>query len=64
MNNQNNKGRGRPKGAVSFTKMDLNTLQQHFGPNQKIPVSRVWLEQNEVINKPKPPVDMFAHVKY
>ena len=36
--------RGRPKGAVSFVNINLETLNSLFGNHQNIPVSRVWLK--------------------
>jgi hypothetical protein len=40
--------RGRPKGATSFVNVDMQSLSKLFGPNQHIPVSRVWLEKLKV----------------
>ena len=45
--NENNKmaNRGRPKGAISFVNIDMETLTKLFNNSQAIPVSRVWLEK-------------------
>ena len=37
---------GRPKGGVSFASVTLAELNATFGPNQPIPVGRVFLEKN------------------
>ena len=37
--------RGRPKGAISFVNIDMETLTKLFNNSQAIPVSRVWLEK-------------------
>jgi hypothetical protein len=57
--------RGRPKGAISFVNIDMETLTKLFNNSQAIPVSRVWLEKlnieientnvvNSVKSMPKP----------
>lgn len=57
--------RGRPKGAISFVNIDMETLTKLFNKSQAIPVSRVWLEKlnieientnvvNSVKSMPKP----------
>jgi hypothetical protein len=56
---------GRPKGATSFVRVDISTLQEHVGRKQTIPVSRVWLEENNINVSPKPISDtIFNHIKY
>ena len=39
------RGRGRPKGGKSFVNVKMSDLDNLFGKQQNIPVSRVWLEK-------------------
>ena len=51
MDNNNKPRRGRPKGGVSFVRVNIDTLKDYCGIKQTIPVSRVWLEENGIITK-------------
>lgn len=37
--------RGRPKGSISFVNVNLAKLNELFGAQQNIPISRVWLKK-------------------
>jgi len=41
--------RGRPKGGTSFVNVSLEQLNDLFGRKHSIPVSRVWLEKNNIM---------------
>lgn len=48
MNTNQTKTRGRPKGSFSFTEITLAELSARFGPDQVVPVSRLFLEKGAV----------------
>lgn len=48
MNEENKRGRGRPKGSVSITDITLGQLNEIFPSNFKIPVSALWLRMNKI----------------
>ena len=43
--NETSKKRGRPRGATSFTRININDLVQQVGSNATIVVSKKWLEE-------------------
>jgi len=54
MNTQTQKrGKGRPVGATSFVTMTLAELNARFGPNETIPVGRLFLEKGVVKANPQ-----------
>jgi len=45
MNEERKTGRGRPKGATSFTRIQLQDLINHLGPSASVVVGKKWLEE-------------------
>ena len=46
------RGRGRPAGSTSFINVSLADLEQFVGVGSAIPVSRVWLQKQNVTITP------------
>jgi hypothetical protein len=46
------RGRGRPAGSTSFVNVSLADLEQFVGSASAIPVSRVWLQKQNVTITP------------
>jgi hypothetical protein len=44
-NEEAKRGRGRPKGATSFSRIRLGDLNDHLGKEATVMVSKKWLEQ-------------------
>jgi len=53
MNTHEKKRRGRPSGSVSFTSVTLAELNARFGPNETIPVGRLFLERGVIKATPQ-----------
>ena len=46
------RGRGRPAGSTSFINVSLSDLEQFVGSASAIPVSRIWLQKQNVTITP------------
>jgi SH3-like domain-containing protein len=53
MNDTIKRKKGRPKGSNSFTSVTLAELNARFGPNEVIPVGRLFLEKGVIKTSPQ-----------
>jgi hypothetical protein len=56
--------RGRPKGATSFTRVQLQELLSHLGPSASVVVGKKWLEEiGFIAGEPAPTIKLIPSEK-